>query len=49
MDRELLDMPNVIPETEGADQYFYFEDVAGLTPRPLTAGVGLGALPLVAP
>jgi len=29
MDRELLDMPNVIPETEGADEFFYFDDVAG--------------------
>ncbi len=28
MDRELLDMPNVIPETEGADEYFYRDDVA---------------------
>ena len=29
LDRELLDMPNVIPETEGADQSFYFDDVSG--------------------
>jgi hypothetical protein len=29
MDRELLDMPNVIPETEGAEVLFYFDDVAG--------------------
>jgi hypothetical protein len=29
MDRQLLDMPNVIPETEGAEEYFYFEDIAG--------------------
>ncbi len=29
MDRELLDMPNVVPETEEADEYFDFDDVAG--------------------
>jgi hypothetical protein len=29
MDRELIDMPNIIPETEGADKYFYFDDVSG--------------------
>ena len=29
MDRELIDMPNVVPETEGADEHFYFDDVAG--------------------
>ena len=29
LNRELLDMPNVIPETEGADEYFFWDDVAG--------------------
>lgn len=29
IDRELLDMPNIIPQTEGADRFFYFDDVAG--------------------
>jgi hypothetical protein len=31
LSRELLDMPNVIPETEpeGADDYFRWDDVAG--------------------
>jgi hypothetical protein len=28
LDRELLDMPNVIPETEGADEFFHLDDAA---------------------
>ena len=29
MNRELLDMPNVIPETDAGDEYFHWDDVAG--------------------
>ena len=29
LSRELIDMPNVIPETEGYEEYFYWDDVAG--------------------
>jgi hypothetical protein len=29
LNRELLDMPNVIPDTDGADEYFGWDDVSG--------------------
>lgn len=29
LSREFFDMPNVIPETEGFDEYFHWDDVAG--------------------
>ncbi len=29
INRALLDMPNVIPETEAGDEPFYWDDVAG--------------------